>query len=184
MQAAGFGRIVNVVSTSVYEPIPNLGVSNTIRGAMGGWAKSLSRELPEGVTINNVLPGFTDTERLSSLADGRARREGSSADQVRANWLAQVPEGRLGRPEEPLLRWPLCSPVAAYIRGVSLPVDGGRLAVFERIQRGVGMNYDIFFSIESDARPRRDPQRSADVPQLLRPGRSGRRAWLRHGLDR
>ncbi|HCH62761.1 MAG: short-chain dehydrogenase [Deltaproteobacteria bacterium] len=128
MQASGFGRIVNVVSTSVYEPIPNLGVSNTIRGAMGGWAKSLSRELPEGVTINNVLPGFTDTERLTSLAEGRARREGSSSDQVRANWLAQVPEGRLGRPEETAAAVAfLCSPSAAYIRGVSLPVDGGRL---------------------------------------------------------
>ena len=128
MKEAGYGRIINVVSTSVREPIPNLGVSNTIRGAVASWAKSLSRELPPGITINNVLPGFTDTERLSSLAEGRARREGSSADQVRANWLAQVPEGRLGRAVETAAAVAfLCSPAAAYIRGVSLPVDGGRL---------------------------------------------------------
>jgi len=128
MAAAGYGRIVNVVSTSVYEPIPNLGVSNTTRAAMAGWAKSLSRELPPEVTINNVLPGFTDTERLTSLAAGRARREGSSPDAVRTAWLSQVPEGRLAQPEETAAAVAfLCSPAAAYIRGVSLPVDGGRL---------------------------------------------------------
>lgn len=128
MAAAGYGRIVNVVSTSVYEPIPNLGVSNTIRGAMASWAKSLSRELPPGVTINNVLPGFTDTERLTSLAEGRAQRSGTTADAVRTAWLAQVPEGRLAQPEETAAAVAfLCSPAAAYIRGVSLPVDGGRL---------------------------------------------------------
>ena len=74
MTEAGYGRIINIISTSVYEPIPNLGVSNTTRGAMAAWAKSVSRELPPGVTINNVLPGFTDTERLDSLRAGRAAR--------------------------------------------------------------------------------------------------------------
>ena len=128
MRRLGYGRVVNVVSTSVREPIPNLGVSNTVRGAMASWAKSLSRELPPGVTINNVLPGFTDTARLDQLAQGRAAREGTTADGVRAAWLAQVPEGRLAQPEETAaaIAW-LCSPAAAYIRGVSLPVDGGRL---------------------------------------------------------
>jgi 3-oxoacyl-[acyl-carrier protein] reductase len=128
MAEAGYGRIVNIVSTSVREPIPNLGVSNTIRGAMAGWAKSLSRELPAGVTINNVLPGFTDTERLTSLGKARAARSGSSLEAVREAWLAQVPEGRLAQPEETagVVAF-LCSPAAAYIRGVSLPVDGGRL---------------------------------------------------------
>lgn len=128
MAAAGYGRIVNVISTSVYEPIPNLGVSNTVRGAMAAWSKSLSRELPPGVTINNVLPGFTDTDRLTELAEGRAAREGVTPDDVRAAWLSQVPEGRLARPEETAATIAfLASPAAAYIRGQSIAVDGGRL---------------------------------------------------------
>lgn len=128
MRAAGFGRIVNVISTSVREPIPNLGVSNTTRGAMASWAKSVAGELPPGVTINNVLPGFTDTERLASLGAARAAREASTPDDVRAAWIGQVPEGRLGRPEElgAVIAF-LCSPAASYVRGQSLAVDGGRL---------------------------------------------------------
>ncbi len=128
MVATGYGRIINIVSTSVREPIPNLGVSNTIRGAVASWAKSLSRELPPGVTINNVLPGFTDTERLSALGASRAAASGKSVDDVRQDWLAQVPEGRLAQPEETAAVVAfLCSPAGAYVRGVSLPVDGGRL---------------------------------------------------------
>lgn len=128
MSAAGYGRILNVISTSVYEPIPNLGVSNTIRAAVAGWAKTLSRELPSGVTINNVLPGFTDTPRLASLGAARAAREGTDPDAVKAAWLAQVPEGRLARPEETaaMLAF-LASPAGAYVRGQSIAVDGGRL---------------------------------------------------------
>jgi 3-oxoacyl-[acyl-carrier protein] reductase len=128
MEQAGYGRIINIVSTSVREPIPNLGVSNTTRAAVAGWAKSLSRELPPGITINNVLPGFTDTDRLGSLAEAVAGRSGTSTGQVRESWLAQVPEGRLGRPEEPgaLIAF-LASPAGAYIRGQSIAVDGGRL---------------------------------------------------------
>jgi len=128
MQEAGYGRIINVVSTSVREPIPNLGVSNTIRGAVASWAKSLSRELPPGITINNVLPGFTDTERLSNLKSAVASRTGKSQDEVYDGWIAQVPEGRLAQPEElgAAIAF-LASPAAGYIRGVSLPVDGGRL---------------------------------------------------------
>jgi len=127
MAEAGFGRIINIISTSVKEPIPNLGVSNTTRGAMASWAKSLSRELPPGVTINNVLPGFTDTERLGKLAHTLAERQGKTPDQVRAAWMAQVPEGRTGEVGELAAAVAfLASPAAAYIRGVSLPVDGGR----------------------------------------------------------
>ncbi|MCB9678789.1 MAG: SDR family oxidoreductase [Alphaproteobacteria bacterium] len=128
MQAAGYGRFVNVLSTSVYEPIDNLGVSNLTRAAMASWAKTLSRELPPGVTINNVLPGFTDTERLTSLAEGRASKTGSTPDAVRQAWVGQVPEGRLGRPEETaqVIAF-LASPAASYVRGQSLAVDGGRL---------------------------------------------------------
>ncbi|MEC7949401.1 MAG: SDR family oxidoreductase [Myxococcota bacterium] len=128
MSQAHYGRIVTVTSTSVYEPIPNLGASNTIRAAMAGWAKSLARELPPGVTINNVLPGFTDTERLGSLAAGRAARTGTTVDAVKAAWLSQVPECRLIEPEETAAAIAfLCSPAAAAVRGVSLAVDGGRL---------------------------------------------------------
>ena len=128
MKAEGYGRIINVISTSVREPIANLGVSNTIRGAMASWAKTLAMELPPGVTINNVLPGYTDTERLASLADAVGNRTGRDGDAVRADWLTTIPEGRLGRPEElgAVIAF-LASPAASYIRGVSLPVDGGRL---------------------------------------------------------
>jgi 3-oxoacyl-[acyl-carrier protein] reductase len=128
MVKTGYGRIVNIVSTSVREPIPNLGVSNTVRAAMAGWAKSLSMELPPGVTINNVLPGFTDTERLTALGKATAERTGKSLGAVKKGWLAQVPEGRLAAPEEVAAAVAfLCSPAGAFIRGVSLPVDGGRL---------------------------------------------------------
>src|SRR5690606_36944419 len=128
MREAGYGRIVNVLSTSVREPIDNLGVSNTIRAAVAGWAKTLSRELPPGVTINNILPGYTDTERLATLASSAGERTGRTADEDRQGWIATVPEGRLGLPEELAAAVAfLASPAAAYVRGVSLPVDGGRL---------------------------------------------------------
>jgi len=128
MESAGYGRIINVLSTSVREPIPNLGVSNTIRGAMASWSKSLSKELGAGITINNILPGFTDTERLVNLKAAVAGRTGQTEDQVMAGWIGRVPEGRLGRPEElaGAITF-LVSEAGAYIRGQSIAVDGGRL---------------------------------------------------------
>ena len=128
MVSSDYGRIINIVSTSVKEPIPNLGVSNTIRGAMASWAKTLSRELPECVSINNVLPGFTDTARLTSLSEQMAEIRGVSTEEIRAGWLNEVPAGRLIDPSETAAAIAfLCTPAGGAIRGVSLAVDGGRL---------------------------------------------------------
>jgi 3-oxoacyl-[acyl-carrier protein] reductase len=129
MKQAGYGRILNIVSTSVKEPIAGLGVSNTVRGAVASWAKTLSKELPAGVTINNLLPGFTATDRLRSLKEGMAARQDRTPDQVEEAWLATVPEGRLGDPRElAALAAFLASPAGAYVRGQSIAVDGGRLS--------------------------------------------------------
>jgi len=129
MQGAQWGRIVNVISTSVKEPIAGLGVSNTIRGAVASWAKTLSRELAsQGITVNNVLPGFTETGRIDQIVRDRARAEGKSEEQVIAAMRAGVPAGRFAKPAETggVIAF-LCSPAAAYINGVSLAVDGGRM---------------------------------------------------------
>jgi 3-oxoacyl-[acyl-carrier protein] reductase len=128
MEAAGYGRIVQIISTSVKEPIPNIGLSNTLRGAMASWAKSMSNELAPCITINNVLPGFTDTERLGNLSASIQERTGKSAEAVREGWLGQVPIGRLIDPLETASAITyLCLPASGGIRGVSLAVDGGRL---------------------------------------------------------
>ena len=129
MQRAGFGRIVNVISTSVYEPIANLGVSNTTRGAVASWAKTLSRELgPSGITVNNVLPGYTATGRLDQILGDRSRATGKSTDEVLAAMVASVPLGRVAQPSEVANAIAfLASPAASYISGVSLAVDGGRM---------------------------------------------------------
>ena len=128
MRDARYGRIVNVVSTSVYEPIPNLGVSNTIRGAVAAWAKTLSSELgPFGITVNNVLPGYTRTQRLEQILAERAASTGKPADEIARGMLATVPAGRFAEPAEIAAAIAfLASPGAAYINGINLPVDGGR----------------------------------------------------------
>tara|TARA_B100001996_G_scaffold382659_1_gene375119 strand:+ start:501 stop:1355 length:855 start_codon:yes stop_codon:yes gene_type:complete len=128
MKEENFGRIIQIISTSVKEPIPNIGLSNTLRGAMASWAKSLSRELDPCITINNVLPGFTDTERLGSLADSIHQRTGKSQDDIHKSWIEQVPIGRLIDPLETASAILfLALPASGGIRGVSLAVDGGRL---------------------------------------------------------
>ena len=129
MKAARWGRIVNVVSTSVKEPIAGLGVSNTIRGAVASWAKTLSRELAaDGITVNNVLPGYTETARIDQIVRDRAAATGKPPQDVIAAMLATVPAGRFATPEETggVIAF-LCSPAAAYVNGVSLAVDGGRM---------------------------------------------------------
>ncbi len=131
MKESDYGRIVNIISTSVKEPIPGLGVSNTTRGAVASWAKTLSKELGSaGITINSVLPGFTDTARLTQWMEKRAQSEGSTPEQVKTAWIQSIPMARLAEATEigSAIAF-LCSPAAAYITGVCLPVDGGRLNV-------------------------------------------------------
>jgi 3-oxoacyl-[acyl-carrier protein] reductase len=127
MKKANYGRIINIISTSVKEPIVGLGVSNTIRGAMASWSKTFSKELPPSITINNVLPGFTATERLEELKQTLSKQKGISPNEVEKAWLGTVPEGRLADPSElgQVVAF-LASPAASFVRGVSLPVDGGR----------------------------------------------------------
>jgi 3-oxoacyl-[acyl-carrier protein] reductase len=129
MKERRWGRIINIISTSVREPIPGLGVSNTTRWAVASWAKTLSRELaPFGITVNNVLPGYTDTARLRALFESRAKREGQTPEQIAAATMAAVPAGRFATPDEIAAAVAfLASAEASYVNGVSLAVDGGRL---------------------------------------------------------
>jgi 3-oxoacyl-[acyl-carrier protein] reductase len=128
MRAAGSGRIINIVSTSVKQPIKGLGVSNTIRGAVASWAKTLAGELaPYGITVNNVLPGATRTPRLEAIVANRVRATGRLVAEIEAEMEAEIPMGRFGRPEEiaaAVLFF--ASPAASYVTGTSLAVDGGR----------------------------------------------------------
>lgn len=127
MRTTGGGRIVNVISTSVKQPLDGLGVSNTVRGAVANWAKTLANELgPDGITVNNVLPGATRTARLDQIAEAKAAKTGTTPQQVLSNMANAVPLKRLGEAHEigAAIAF-LCSPAAAYISGVNLPVDGG-----------------------------------------------------------
>jgi 3-oxoacyl-[acyl-carrier protein] reductase len=128
MRAAGYGRVINVISTSVKEPIAGLGVSNTVRGAVANWAKTLASELgPDGITVNNVLPGFTATGRLDYIFDTKAAKTGRPRADIEAAARAQVPLGRFAEPAEVAAAIAfLASPLASYVNGVNLPVDGGR----------------------------------------------------------
>lgn len=128
MKAAAYGRLIQVISTSVKIPIKGLGVSNTIRGAMASWAKSMANELGAyGITVNNVLPGFTATTRLESLVANKAMQQGTTKEQVEQQMQAEIPAGRFGTAEEVAqMAVFLASPAAAYINGVSIAVDGGR----------------------------------------------------------
>ena len=130
MRAEGYGRIINVTSTSVFTPIKGLGVSNTVRAAMANWSKTLASELGRfGITVNNVMPGFTKTARLDALFKGKATRGGMSIDEVERDAIATIPAARLGDPRELALAMVfLASPAASYVNGVNFPVDGGRLA--------------------------------------------------------
>ena len=128
MKERKYGRIINVISTSVKIPIPGLGVSNTIRGAVASWAKTLSLEVaPFGITVNSVLPGYTDTERLAELLKANAVAQNRSENEVADDWKKATPMKRFGRPEEVAAAIGFfASPAASFITGVAMPVDGGR----------------------------------------------------------
>ncbi|MFN4315781.1 MAG: SDR family oxidoreductase [Chitinophagaceae bacterium] len=128
MRAQQYGRIINIISTSVRIPLPNLGVSNTTRAAVAAWAKTLSNELAkDSITVNNILPGLTETARLASLIRTEAAAKGISEQTMADQMRASVPARRFADASEPAqLACFLASPLAAYITGVSIPVDGGR----------------------------------------------------------
>lgn len=128
MKAEKYGRIVNVISTSVKQPIPGLGVSNTIRGAVASWAKTLANELGEfGITVNNVLPGSTWTGRIESIIETRSNKSGDSKEEIQKAMEAEIPARRFAEASEIASAIAfLASPAASYINGVNLPVDGGR----------------------------------------------------------
>ena len=125
---SGYGRIINVISTSVKIPLTGLGVSNTVRGAVGNWAKTMANELGvHGITVNNVLPGATATERLSSIIENKASKTGKSTQEIEEGFKNAVPMKRVAEPHEVAAAAAfLASPAASYINGINVPVDGGR----------------------------------------------------------
>ena len=128
MKKENYGRIINIISTSVKQPIKGLGVSNTTRWAVASWAKTLAGELASfGITVNNILPGATNTERLKSLQEIRAKKAGVSFSEEQNEWLKEIPAGRFADASEIANAVAfLASPAASYINGINLPVDGGR----------------------------------------------------------
>jgi 3-oxoacyl-[acyl-carrier protein] reductase len=128
MKAEGYGRIINIISTSVKIPLRDLGVSNTIRGAVASWAKTMANELGEyGITVNNVLPGATTTERLTTIIANKAAKTGKTVAEIEHEMMNETPARRFGKPEEiAAMAAFLASPAAAYVNGTSIPVDGGR----------------------------------------------------------
>ncbi|GAC1418874.1 MAG: SDR family oxidoreductase [Flavisolibacter sp.] len=128
MKKENYGRIINIISTSVRIPIKNLGVSNTIRGAVASWAKTMANELGSyNITVNNILPGFTDTQRLKSLIETNAQKSNVDQGLIRLQMMEEIPLKRFGTPGEiAAVAAFLASPAAAYVSGVSIPVDGGK----------------------------------------------------------
>ncbi|MBC7661298.1 MAG: SDR family oxidoreductase [Chitinophagaceae bacterium] len=128
MKKQKYGRVINIISTSVKVPLPNLGVSNVVRGATASAAKTFANELgPFGITVNNILPGFTKTQRLEQIIGGRQNKTGADRADVEKSLLSDVPAGRFAEAQETAYACVfLASPFAAYINGINLPVDGGR----------------------------------------------------------
>jgi 3-oxoacyl-[acyl-carrier protein] reductase len=132
MKEAGYGRIINIISTSVKIPIANLGVSNTIRAATAAWAKTLSLEVAQyGITVNNILPGYTKTQRLDSLLTANATKQNITKEELAKRMQEQIPARRFGEAEEiAAVAAFLASPAASYVNGTSIPVDGGNTGAF------------------------------------------------------
>jgi 3-oxoacyl-[acyl-carrier protein] reductase len=130
MKSVQFGRIINVISTSVKQPLPNLGVSNTVRGAVANWAKSLANEVASfGITVNNVLPGATEMGRLSQIIQNKAIKMQTEMHLISEKMISEIPAARFATPQEIAYAITfLSSEQAAYINGINLPVDGGRTA--------------------------------------------------------
>ena len=128
MKSNGFGRIVNIISTSVKQPLPNLGVSNTIRGAVANWSKTLANELGQfGITVNNVLPGATNTSRLQEIAQTKSEKTGAMIQEIFDEMAKESPMKRIAEPEEVAAAVAfLVSDEASYVNGINIPVDGGR----------------------------------------------------------
>ncbi|MCX2740422.1 SDR family oxidoreductase [Pontibacter anaerobius] len=128
MQQAKYGRIINIISTSVKQPLHGLGVSNTIRGAVASWAKTMANELGQfGITVNNVLPGATRTGRLESIIENKAKKTSTEVDAIEESMMKEIPARRFAEPEEVAAAAAfLATPAAAYINGINVPVDGGR----------------------------------------------------------
>jgi 3-oxoacyl-[acyl-carrier protein] reductase len=128
MQEQKYGRIINIISTSVKTPIQGLGVSNTIRGAVANWSKTLSVELaPFGITVNNVLPGATMTQRIEAVLQEKVKKTGKSFEDLMREMVAEIPARRISEPHEVAAAVAfLASPAASYINGINIPVDGGR----------------------------------------------------------
>ena len=128
MKEVDYGRIINIISTSVKQPLDGLGVSNTIRGAVANWSKTLANELGEyGITVNNVLPGATSTERLSEIIKNKAAKTGKSTEEISRSMKNSIPAKRFAQPGEIANAVAfLASEAASYINGINVPVDGGR----------------------------------------------------------
>ena len=128
MIKANYGRVINVISTSVKQPLNGLGVSNTIRGAVANWSKTLANELGEfNITVNNVLPGATNTSRLSDIVSSKAAKTNQSEKEVYHSMASQVPMNRIAESNEiaDAIAF-LASSAGSYVNGINLPVDGGR----------------------------------------------------------
>jgi 3-oxoacyl-[acyl-carrier protein] reductase len=128
MKQSGYGRIINIISTSVKIPLRGLGVSNTIRGAVASWSKTMATELaPMGITVNNILPGATSTDRLKQIIEGKALKQNEEVEAVNQEMLSEIPMNRFAKPEESALTAAfVASEYAAYITGINVPIDGGR----------------------------------------------------------
>lgn len=128
MKKSNYGRVINIISTSVKIPLRGLGVSNTIRGAVANWSKTMANELaPFGITVNNVLPGATNTERLQEIVKGKSQKTGRTTEDVAQEMMEEIPMQRFADPSEIAAAAAfLASPAASYITGINVPVDGGR----------------------------------------------------------